>query len=250
MENQNIPVEKVSAWYNNAPLAILIAAAMVSGSILYAGGSGTARLAQAPTDQGAGQVASPTPVQNPADLVAANDPVIGNSKAKVTIVEFSDFQCPYCRAFYKDTYSQLKKDYIDTGKVKLVFRDYPLPFHPSAQPAALGGQCATEQGKFWQYHDMVFGEQQKREADPTRVAATITFSANDLKAWAAKAGLNAAQFNSCLDSAKYKDNVQADTDAGNKYGVSGTPSFFVNGQLLVGAQPYSEFKKLIDQALN
>ena len=223
---------------------------MITGAILYTNGHKTAQVAQGPAAQDGNQQASPTPVANPEKLIVAGNPSIGDSKAKVTIVEFSDFQCPYCRMFYEETYGQLKKDYIDTGKVRLVFKDYPLPFHPSAQPAAMGGQCAAEQGKFWQYHDKIFSEQQKREADPSKVSTTITFSVNDIKSWAAQVGVNTAQFNSCLDSGKYKNNVQADTDLGNTYGVSGTPSFFVNGTLLVGAQPYSAFKQLIDQELS
>jgi protein-disulfide isomerase len=232
----------------NAPLAILIAAVMISGSILYAGGSRNASLAG--NDQQAAQ-ASPTPtkIANPKTLFGPDDAALGNANAKVTIVEFSDFQCPYCRKFFVDTFAQLKKDYIDTGKVQLIFRNFPLSFHPAAKPAALAAQCAKDQGKFWEYHDAVFEQQQRMEPDPSAVPKTITFGIPELKSWAAKIGLDASQFNSCLDSQKYASKVDADTNAGTAVGVSGTPSFFIDGTLVVGAQPYSQFKALIDAEL-
>ena len=237
--------KKGSGWYNSIPLAILIAGIMISGSVIYIGGNKSASITGNQQDQ----QATPTPIEDPSKLITANDPILGDAKARVTIVEFSDFQCPYCRSFFIDTFSQLKKDYIDTGKVRLVFRDYPLPFHAAAKPAALASLCANDQGKFWQYHDKVFGEQQKREPNTSVVTKTIDFSVTDLKTWATQLGLDTAKFNTCLDSAKYEAEVQADIVAGNEYGVSGTPSFFINGQLLVGAQPYSVFKQIIDQTL-
>lgn len=223
----------------NVPVAILISAAMVSGSILYVGGSRSATVAL--PDQQKDDAA--VKVKDPSTLFGPNDPMLGNPKAKVTIVEFSDFQCPYCRTFFEDTYGKLKKEYIDTGKVRLVFRNFPLSFHSMAKPAALAAQCAQEQNKFWQYHDALFVEQAKKGQ------GTISFSATDLKTWAQGIGLNIQQFSQCLDSQKYSAKIDADIAAAGTAGVNGTPSFFINGQLLVGAQPYSEFKALIDDAL-
>jgi protein-disulfide isomerase len=235
---------KASAFVTSVPLAILVAAAMVSGSILYIG-SGSLPSAQIGDTVVNNDQATPTPVvvKNPNDLFSKADAVIGSDKAKVTIVEFSDFQCPFCRVFFNDTYSQIKKEYIDTGKVRLVFRHYPLPFHDAARPSALAAACAQEQGKFWQMHDKMFTEQAKKGT------GTVAFGVSELKAWAGQIGLNTGQFNSCLDSAKYASRVDTDTADGSKFGVSGTPSFFINGELLVGAQPFAQFKTAIDAAL-
>lgn len=237
---EQIPTEaRESRFVVSVPVAVLIAAAMVSGSILYVGGGQDAALLPS------AKKATPSPERSvdPKALLGTDDPVIGKSNAPVTIVEFSDFQCPFCRSFFQDTYGKIKQNYIDTGKVKLVFRDYPLPFHDAARPAALAAQCAHEQGKFWQYHDTLFQEQAKKGQ------GTVAFGAPELKSWAAQIGLNTAAFNRCLDGETYASRVTEDMDAGSTVGVSGTPSFFINGTLIVGAQPYSAFKEAIDAAL-
>ncbi len=245
-EMNSVSTEPTKGFMVSIPMAILVAAAMVSGSVLYVGSGGnTAALfpsalqptAEAPSGD------APVVVKDPSTLFSADDPMVGNSKAKVTIVEFGDFQCPYCRRFWKDTYGQLKKTYIDTGKVRFITRAFPLSFHPAAKPAALASLCAKEQGKFWEYRDKMFGEQEKQGQN------TITFGVPELKTWAAAIGLNAQQFNSCLDTQKYTGKVDADTAAGSAAGVSGTPSFFINGQQVVGAQPFDAFKKIIDGLL-
>lgn len=246
MENQEqipaaLPV--VHGFVTNVPLAIFLAAAMVSGSILYVGSDRipSAAIGDAVAPVVAGDV--PQTIDDPSVLFSDEDESIGNENAKVTIVEFSDFQCPFCRSFFTATYAQLKKDYIDTGKVRLVFRHYPLPFHDAARPSAIAALCAAEQDKFWAYHDVIFAEQEKKGT------GTVAYGVAELKTWAAQIGLNAGQFNSCLDTEKYATRVDADVAAGSQYGVSGTPSFFINGTLLVGAQPYAQFKSLIDAAL-
>lgn len=209
--------------------SILVAAVMISGSLIYTRGS----------DNGQAQIAPDEKVNVSAD----DDPVLGSDKAEVVIIEFSDFQCPFCRSFVEDTLPQLKKNYIDTGKAKLVYRDFPLSFHPGAEPAAQGAECAEDQGKFWEFHDIVFSEQAKQGT------GTINFGVKEVKQWADKVGLNAAEFNSCLDLGKYKEEVAKDADDGNKAGVSGTPTFFINGNRIIGAQPYSVFKSVIDKEL-
>lgn len=178
------------------------------------------------------------------EVSADDDAILGNKNAPVTIIEFSDFQCPFCRKFWKEALQQIKKEYIDTGKVKFVYRDFPLPFHPGAIPAAQAAECAKEQGKFWQMHDAIFEEQEKQGS------GTIQFGAADLKTWAAKIGLSAAKFNQCLDSGKYQQEVEKDIADGSAVGVNGTPATFVNGVLVSGAQPFSVFKSAIEQALN
>ena len=131
------------------PGAILIAALLVSGSVVFysltAGGLG-ANIKQA------GDVVAGDKVNISVD----DDAFIGNERAKVTIVEFSDFQCPFCRTFWNGAYQQIKKEYIDTGKARFVYRDFPLSFHPAAIPAAQASQCAKDHGKFWLMHDKMF----------------------------------------------------------------------------------------------
>jgi protein-disulfide isomerase len=160
-------------------------------------------------------------------------PVRGNPKAPVTVVEFSDFQCPYCvRA--RPTVNRVRETYGD--KVRWVFRHFPLDFHAQAEKAGEGAACAGEQGKFWEMHDLLW-------------ANTAKLQVADLKAHAATLGLDAAKFGACLDSGRYAGLVAADLEAGQGYGVSGTPAFFVNGRPLVGAQPFEAFAQVIDDEL-
>ena len=177
-------------------------------------------------------------IQQPviAEVSEDDDPVKGSDNAPVTIIEFSDFQCPYCGKFYEETLPQITETYIETGKVKLVFRDFPLNFHQYAQKASEAAECADEQGKFWEYHNILFENQD---------ALTI----DDLKQYASDLNLDTEQFNECLDSGKYEEEVKSDMEDGSSYGVSGTPAFFINGQLLSGAQPFSAFQSVIEQEL-
>jgi len=168
---------------------------------------------------------------------ADDDPVKGSKDAPVTIIEFSDFQCPYCGRFYQQTLPLIEENYIKTGKVKIVYRDFPLSFHQYAQKAAEAAECAHEQGKFWEYHDKLFENQNALD-----VAS--------LKQYASELGLDAQKFNDCLDSGKKASEVQKDFNDGSMYGVSGTPTFFINGIPLVGAQPYSVFEQIINQELS
>ena len=173
-----------------------------------------------------------------------DDPVLGDAKAKVTIIEFGDYQCPSCRMFWREVEPRLKKDYIDTGKVKLVFRDFPIvQIHPESIMAAMAVDCASDQGKYWQYHDKVFREQDKGED------GLVRFKAADLKKWGKDIGLDATAFNGCVDSQKYNDEVLKDKADGDAVGIQGTPTFFINGHVIGGAQPYPVFKKLIDDLL-
>lgn len=163
-------------------------------------------------------------------------PVKGNEDASVTMIEFSEYQCPFCGRYVQETLSQIDKEYIKTGKVKYYFRDYPLSFHQYAQKAAEAARCANEQGKYWEYHDRVFEEQD-------------LLSLEKLKEWAQDLGLNTDQFDACLDEGKFEEAVKKDFADGQAAGVRGTPSFFINGKAIRGAQPYESFKKAIDEAL-
>ncbi|MSS74967.1 hypothetical protein EXS73_02015 [Candidatus Pacearchaeota archaeon] len=191
------------------------------------------------------------PSSDPVTVDIAGSPVLGQANAPVTIVEFSDYQCPFCRKFWSDAYTQLKTDYIATGKVKLVFKDYPLDFHPMALKTAEAVRCVRDQKKdagYFAFHDKVFEEQMK--LDGGTVKSTVTYTIDDLKKWAKElGGINMVTFASCLDSGKYTEAVKADQVYGQQLGISGTPGFFINGRVLEGAQPFAAFKRLIDAEL-
>jgi protein-disulfide isomerase len=165
--------------------------------------------------------------------MTSESPVRGPAGAPIEIVEFSDFQCPFCQRV-GPALTQVMSTYGD--RIRLVYRQYPLPNHPNAKQAAEAGMCANEQGKFWPYHDRLFANQQK-------------LGASDLKQHAVDLGLDAPRFNTCLDSHKYVPLIEADISAGNDSGVNGTPAFFINGRMLSGAQPFDAFKKIIDDEL-
>ncbi|MBI2133804.1 DsbA family protein [Candidatus Woesearchaeota archaeon] len=166
-----------------------------------------------------------------------NDPALGAKNAPVTIVGFTDFQCPYCGRFSQQTLPLIEKDFINTGKARFVLRDFPLSFHANSKIAAEAANCANEQSKFWQYHDKLFENQNALDKE-------------NLKKYAREIGIDGGIFDSCLDSGKFSSEVQKDLDDGIAYGVSGTPAFFINGKLIEGAQPYPVFEKAINEALN
>ena len=172
-------------------------------------------------------------LQPPRIDVEPKGPARGPANAAVTIVEFSDFQCPYCGREYP-VIERLMKEY--DGKVRLVFRHFPLDFHPFAQKAAEAGACAQDQGKFWELHDKMFTNQGKLAVD-------------DLKGYAKSLGMDAAKFDKCLDSGEKKPLVEEDLKAGSAAGVSGTPAFFINGLFINGAQPYEQMKQAVDGEL-
>lgn len=197
-------------------------------------------------DAGA-QVAQPTEPTPPpvVDVEVGNLPIKGDENAKVTIVEFSDFQCPFCKSFIDDTYQQLDEQYIKTGKVKFAFRHYPLTvIHPNAPKAAEAAECANEQDKFWEYHDVLFKNQE------TWSPQSSTTFADSLTDYAGQVGLDTVQFRSCLDSGKYKQKVDDDLTAGQAIQVGGTPAFFINGKRVTGAVPFADLQKTIEEELN
>jgi protein-disulfide isomerase len=166
-------------------------------------------------------------------VAAANGPSKGPASAPIEIIEFSDFQCPFCQRA-NPTVTQVLQTYGD--RIHFVYRHFPLSNHPNAKPAAEASQCAAEQGKFWPYHDKLF-------ANPSKLSDA------DLKTHAAEIGADTAKFNACVDSHKYRAQVDADARAGEEAGVNGTPAFFINGRMISGAQPFSEFKRIIDEEL-
>jgi len=164
---------------------------------------------------------------------SSGHPARGGKDAPVTIVEFTDFQCPFCQKT-EGTLKELQAKYGD--KIRLVHMDFPLPFHSHALDAAKAARCANEQDKFWQFRDALFANQSK-------------LAPADLKATAKTLGLNTTEFDSCFDKAKYESQIKSDQAAGEKAGVDGTPAFFVDGRPLTGAQPTPKFEELIDDEL-
>lgn len=241
----------------STPIAIIIGSVLISLAILISGGavnikgfkgSGTAAVPTAP--------AAPTEPTIPADPETAtvsmdDDPVLGDPNAPVTIVEFSDYECPFCKRHFDQTYSQLKTNYIDTGKVKLVFRDLPLSFHdPLATKEAIAANCAREQGNdetYFKMHSAIFS---------TTTSNGSGMTMDQLYGLASTVGIDQASFKACIDSDKYKDEVAKDLADAGAAGATGTPSFVigpsgdqVSGKLVVGAQPYSVFQAEIDALL-
>lgn len=168
-------------------------------------------------------------------------PALGKEDAKVTIVEFADFRCPFCENFFTQTEPQIIKDYVDTGKAKLYFRQFAF-LGDASVVAANAAECANEQGKFWDYYNYLYKNQPSESDTSMYNTDTLTQSATNL-------GMNGDQFRSCLSSKKYNANVSKDLSEGQTAGVSGTPTIFINGIAVVGAQPYSAFKTIIDQEL-
>ena len=205
----------------------------------------------APSDSGSPTIAAnptPTPsaprpagaaLDNPAD--ADDDAFLGKKNAPVTLIEFTDYQCPFCSRHATQTSPQIIKEYVDTGKVKYVLRDFPLGFHSNAQKAAEATECADDQGKFWEMHDKLFEN-------------TQALDVASLKSYASALGLNSSKFDDCLDSGKYEQEVKDDMADGQASGITGTPGFVIldkkgKGTKLSGAQPFAKFKEALDAAL-
>ncbi len=176
-----------------------------------------------------------------------DDPSKGNPEAAVTIVEFSDFQCPSCNRFYQQVLPQLERHYIDTGKINFVYRDMPLNIHANAVPAHAAAECAHEQGMFWQYHDILF----ERQSQWNRLDAQDLDA--QLKAYAAELGLDSG-FDECIKSPDVIREIQKDFAQARGYGAQGTPTFFVGNDSdgyikLAGVHPFSTFQSMIDSKL-
>lgn len=214
------------------PAAIVFAAVVIAIAVFYS--------AKNPSQN----------VKNNNDKIAAlatlspvlpSDFVLGDQNAPVTIIEYSDFQCPFCANFFKETESVLREKYIKTGKVKFIYRNFSFLGQESFW-AANAARCAGEQDKFWQYHDYLYGNQTGENQG--------AFSKDNLKGFATALGLDKEKFNACLDSEKYTDLVQEETKTGGEAGVQGTPANFINGTLYPGALPTATFTQIIDNELS
>ena len=191
---------------------------------------------------------APAPQSQPV-ITADDDPVLGSVDAPVTMIEFSDFQCPFCARFYSETLPLIKANFIDTGLVKMVYRDFPLQsIHPNAIPAAVASECADEQGAYWEYHDILF------ESVSVWGPMEISGAVEQFKAYATDLGLDTGTFSECMDTGKYVTEVTDDYADGVEYGVTGTPAFFLGSEQtgyfpISGARPYLEFQFAIEQLL-
>jgi len=199
---------------------------------------------------------TPQPIQSPQPSAPQlftvsfdGEPVKGNPDAPITVVEFSDFQCPFCSRFFEQTLPLIEKNYIDTGKIKFVYKDLPLDnLHPNARSAHIAAECADEEGKFWEYHDVLF----QKQAVWQRLASSdldITLSQ-----FAVDLGMQAASFESCMESQDMADEVNQDTLEAMRNGATGTPTFFIGNEKdgfikMVGAQPFASFQAIIDAQL-
>ena len=190
------------------------------------------------------------PNVQPISVSIDDDPIKGDQNAPITIIEFSDFQCPFCARFQIQTLPLILEQYVETGKVKFVYRDFPIQnSHPNAMPAAAASECAHEQDKYWGYHDML--SENQGVWNKVEITSAITI----FKEFAAELDLNQEQFDSCLDSGRYIEEISNDLNDGRDYGISGTPGFFIGNEKigfakLNGAQPFEAFKSIIDSQLN
>lgn len=253
MENMQKPSEPLNKNLAAVCVTVILISLMISGVILLgkfnpskSGNSGNNNVPV--QQQNSNQLAGPVKVS------ADNDAVLGDKNAPLTMIEFSDYECPFCKRHFDQVYPQIKRDYIDTGKLKLVYRDFIAVqgHNPLATSEAMAAECAREQGGdsvYFKYHDQIF---KKTTSNGNGLAVS------QLPAIATSLGLNAAIFQRCLDSDKFKDEVNKDIADASGAGVNGTPSFFlgessanglIEGNIIVGAQPYSVFKTAIDRAL-
>jgi protein-disulfide isomerase len=202
----------------------------------------------------------PAPQDLRATISLEGASILGDENAPVTIVEYSDFQCPFCSRFHEQTLGLIKENYIDTGKVKFAYKHYPIPAlgHVSAVIAAEASECAKEQGKFWEYHDILFERQQSDWGyyEQTKGRYLPLESARPfLSRYAQEIGLDVEAFDLCIESGKHQEKIIQDLDDGNSAAQQvaepglGTPSFFLNGKLISGAQPYQVFQAEIEAAL-
>jgi protein-disulfide isomerase len=226
---------KLSHFYS-----VLVVLAFAVGILVgyVAWGRGTNVTAPAAAQQPSGQIAEvPQPTQNPYtryDIPTKGYPSLGPDNAKITIVEFSDFQCPFCRRFHADTYHALLDAY--PGQIRFVYRNLPLTsIHPNAMPAAIASLCANDQNAYWDFNEKLFDNDTLDEATYIKYAADL--------------GLDVNTFKTCLTSGSHDEFIKQDMDFSLNLGVQSTPTFFVNGLAIVGAQPLSNFKQLIDKEL-
>lgn len=230
------------------PVSILVAAVMVGGAIvfatLYKGGA-------APTGSNAGgagtTVASTTETTAQAMTLGPRDAILGNASATVTLIEYGDYQCPFCGEFFSQTEPEIVQNYVNTGKVRMVFRDFAF-LGPESTVAANAAQCAEDQDKLWPYHDALYSAKVADDANGGQEDDGF-FSTAELLKLGQQVGLNMATFTSCVENNTDANIVSQEKSDAAAVGITATPSFLLNGQMITGAQPYSVFQSAIDSAL-
>lgn len=247
-DEKTITLKKSDLWRYST--FVLVAVVVIGAFFMFSGNGGTVN---------GNTVNEPDTQASVVKASVDDDAVLGDPDAPVTIIEFSDYQCPFCRKFWTETLPQLKSQYVDTGKVKIVYRDLPLvSLHPMAQPSAEAAECVREKGgdeAYFEYHDKMFEEQNVLDGGDAKtgpVRSTVTYTNNDLKNWASELGYD---ISSCLDSGKYRSEVAKDAADAQSAGLQGTPGFVImksgekEGTALRGAYPFSSFQQVIEAEL-
>jgi len=238
--SDTVEIKKETLWKYST--FVLLAIVIIGAYYVFNGGDITGDVVadtQPQPSAGAGQPSGPSggqPATAKVPVTVDDDSVLGDKDAPVTIIEFSDYECTFCKKYFDQTYSQIKKEYVDTGKVKIVFRDFPLSFHRQAQKAGEAAECAGEQGKYYEMHDKLFTD-------------GVNGGIDSYKNYAQELGLDQGEFNKCLDSGEMAAEIQKDFQEGQRFGVRGTPAFFINGRLISGAQPFGAFQQAIEAEL-
>jgi protein-disulfide isomerase len=234
----NEPTSKpLSTWLSPVVIAIMFSAWIIGMSILGAGYMISKEVSKSNT----AIVDENTPV-GPINIeVPAGLPVLGDNNAKVTVIEFADFQCPYCGDWQKTIFPKLKSEYIDTGKIRFVFMDFAF-LGEESNKAAEAAKCAADQNRFWDYHDKLYASQKGENEG--------AFSDSNLKVYAKELQLNTSEFNSCFDARIHKAIVEEGFNKGSGYGVTSTPTVYINGIQALGLLTYENYKQIIEAELS
>ena len=243
-KDETITINKTTVWKGvSGLLGILLVASIFTGGFGFGNNSGTGAIAgNSAPDAAAPSLQKPrAPGPGATDMkaLADDDPFLGDENAPVTIIEFSDYECPFCERFYRQTLPSIKSTYIETGKAMFVYRDFPLGFHSQAEPAAIAANCAGEQRKYFQFHDKIF------DNGGARGKSNV-----DYKNWAQEIGLDVPRWEKCTNDPAQKQEIQKDIGDGSAAGISGTPGFIINGKLISGAQPFSVFQQVIEAEIS
>jgi len=236
------------------PVSILVASVLVSGSLSFFGyeyaGKMTDDVFNAKVEEGIKAFIAKQQASQPEDKTGTvvegdftdDDAVLGDKNAPVTMIEFSDYQCPVCQRFHTEVFQELKAKYIDTGKMKFVYRDLPLTsIHPNAYPAALAAECVKDQGgdsMYYRMYDNIF-----------KAALSEEMTAESLRKSAGTSGANLSEFDSCVAADKFKDEIAKDTKDAADLGFRGTPGFLINGYMMDGLYSLQAYEQVIDKAL-
>ena len=232
MENEN----KKSDFL--LPASILVAGILISGSVIYLVGSKN----QVGVGANNNQLAA-IGGDKKAPEISNRDVILGDPNAPVSVIEYGDYQCPFCGKFWNEVEPQLRENYIKTGKVKMVYRSFTF-LGPESTAAAQAAECAKDQKQFWAFHDLVYKSEVKDGSENNG-----NLNRNLFLQLAADAKLDVKAFTECIDSNKYKDQVSRENEEARSAGVDSTPTVFINNQKIAGALPYSEFKSVIDNIL-